>query len=243
MTSSINSAEPFLSSTFQLNSVSQQLVYKVGQYRPRTLGNLTAEQLTVAPGHVVVNDLQTLKDTKFPELSWKVDDKKGSAELMEDVIEGKLDYTIADSVAISLFQRVHPELAVALDITDEQPVTWFSPLDGDNTLSAALLDFFNEMNEDGTLARIEEKYLGHGIHEHDFMSAATRQPFHSRAGEQAMGAMSDLSALNLEAGSLVGGYTLISRLGSGAMGSVWRVRDDGYGRRFQRSLIFPPPLV
>ena len=42
-----------------------------------------------------------------------------------------------------------------------------------------------------------------------------------------MGAMSDLSALNLEAGSLVGGYTLISRLGSGAMGSVWRVRDDG----------------
>ncbi len=57
-------------------SVSQQLVYKVGQYRPRTLGNLTAEQLTVAPGHVVVNDLQTLKDTKFPELSWKVDDKR-----------------------------------------------------------------------------------------------------------------------------------------------------------------------
>ena len=42
-----------------------------------------------------------------------------------------------------------------------------------------------------------------------------------------MDAMSDLSALNLEAGSLVGGYTLISRLGSGAMGSVWRARDDG----------------
>ena len=42
-----------------------------------------------------------------------------------------------------------------------------------------------------------------------------------------MGGMSDLSAANLEAGSLVGGYTLISRLGSGAMGSVWRVRDDG----------------
>lgn len=42
-----------------------------------------------------------------------------------------------------------------------------------------------------------------------------------------MDAMSDLSALNLEAGSLGGGYTLISRLGSGAMGSVWRVRDDG----------------
>lgn len=88
--------------------------------------------------------------------------KKGSTTLLEEVISGKLDYTIADSVAISLFQRVHPELAVALDVTDEQPVTWFSRLDDDNTLSAALLDFFNSINEDGSLARIEEKYLGHG---------------------------------------------------------------------------------
>lgn len=42
-----------------------------------------------------------------------------------------------------------------------------------------------------------------------------------------MGDMSDLTALNLEPGEVVGGYTLISRLGSGAMGSVWRVCDDG----------------
>lgn len=39
--------------------------------------------------------------------------------------------------------------------------------------------------------------------------------------------MSDLHALNLEAGQLVGGYTLLSRLGGGAMGSVWRVTDGG----------------
>lgn len=122
-------------------SVSQQLVYRVGQYRPRSLATVNENQLTIAPGHVVVNDLQRLKETKFPDLSWKVDDKKGSTTLLEEVISGKLDYTIADSVAISLFQRVHPELAVALDVTDEQPVTWFSRLDDDNTLSAALLDF------------------------------------------------------------------------------------------------------
>ena len=66
-------------------------------------------------------------------------------------------------MAISLFQRVHPEIAVALDVTDEQPVTWFSPARRRSTpLSAAMLDFFNTINEDGTLARLEEKYLGHG---------------------------------------------------------------------------------
>ncbi len=42
-----------------------------------------------------------------------------------------------------------------------------------------------------------------------------------------MEGMSDLNALNLEPGEVVGGYTLISRLDSGAMGSVWRVRDGG----------------
>ena len=143
-------------------SVSQQLVYRVGSYRPRSLSNVTADQLTVAPGQVVINDLQTLKEMKYPDLAWTVDDKRGSVDLMQAVIDGKLNYTIADSVAIGLFQRVHPELAVALDVTDEQPVTWFSLKDSDNTLSAAMLDFFNNMNEDGTLARLEEKYLGHG---------------------------------------------------------------------------------
>lgn len=143
-------------------SVSQQLVYRKGSFRPRSLSDIAPQQLTVAPGHVAINDLQVLKAQKYPKLAWTVDDKRSSTELMEAVLEGKLEYTIADSVAISLFQRVHPELAVALDITDEQPVTWFSLKDDDNTLSAAMLDFFNNINEDGTLARLEEKYLGHG---------------------------------------------------------------------------------
>ncbi|PLM93453.1 membrane-bound lytic murein transglycosylase MltF, partial [Klebsiella pneumoniae] len=127
--------------------------------------------LTIAPGHVAITDLQTLKAEKYPDLAWRVDEKRGTTALMQAVIDGKLDYTIADSVAVSLFQRVHPELAVALDITDEQPVTWFSARDDDNSLSAAMLDFFNNINEDGTLARLEEKYLGHG---NDFDYVDTR---------------------------------------------------------------------
>ncbi|MEE9956007.1 membrane-bound lytic murein transglycosylase MltF [Enterobacter cloacae] len=143
-------------------SVSQQVVYRVGSLRPRSLADITEQQLTIAPGHVVIDDLRELKEKKYPNLSWKVDTKLGTNALLEQVKDKKLAYTIADSVAISLFQRVHPEIAVALDVTDEQPVTWFTPLDDDQTVSAAMLDFFNSINEDGTLARLEEKYLGHG---------------------------------------------------------------------------------
>ena len=42
-----------------------------------------------------------------------------------------------------------------------------------------------------------------------------------------MVAMNDISALDLEPGGMLGGYTLIERLGAGAMGSVWRVEDGG----------------
>ena len=94
-------------------SVSQQLVYRVGNTRPRSLSSVSADQLTIAPGQVVISDLQNLQANKYPDLSWTVDDKRSSADLMQAVIDGKLDYTIADSVAIGLFQRVHPELAVA----------------------------------------------------------------------------------------------------------------------------------
>lgn len=152
-------------------SVSQQLVYRVGGNRPRTLAGINAQQLAIAPGHVALNDLQALKESKYPDLNWRVDEKRGTTALMQAVIDGTLEYTVADSVAVSLFQRVHPELAVALDISDEQPVTWFSEKSEDNSLSAAMLDFFNSMNEDGTLARLEEKYLGHG---NDFDYVDTR---------------------------------------------------------------------
>ncbi|MFP8736190.1 membrane-bound lytic murein transglycosylase MltF [Klebsiella aerogenes] len=152
-------------------SVSQQLVYRVVGNRPRTLAGINAEQLAIAPGHVALNDLQALKESKYPDLNWRVDEKRGTTALMQAVIDGTLEYTVADSVAVSLFQRVHPELAVALDISDEQPVTWFSEKSEDNSLSAAMLDFFNSMNEDGTLARLEEKYLGHG---NDFDYVDTR---------------------------------------------------------------------
>ena len=48
--------------------------------------------------------------------------------------------------------------------------------------------------------------------------------------------MSDMNALELHEGQEVGGYTLINRLGSGAMGSVWRVRDGG-GEEFAMKVL------
>ncbi|TNV20138.1 membrane-bound lytic murein transglycosylase MltF [Buttiauxella sp. B2] len=153
-------------------SVSQQMVYRIGSFRPRTLADVKENQLVLSPGVTSLNALNKLKEQKFPNLSWQVDEQKSSTELMQQVVDGKIAFTIADSVAISTFQRVHPKLAVALDVTDEQPVTWFSALDSDDSLSAALLDFYNRLNSDGTFARLEEKYLGH-VGDFDYVDTRT----------------------------------------------------------------------
>lgn len=143
-------------------TVSQQLVYRMGTPRPRSLANLNENNLTIAAGQSVAEHLRELKQQKYPELTWRVDQQHSSRQLLAEVASGKLGYTIADSAAINLFQRVHPRLAVALDITDEQPVTWFTRRDADQSLSAALLDFFSFLHEDGALSRLDEQYFGHG---------------------------------------------------------------------------------
>ncbi|WP_336819114.1 membrane-bound lytic murein transglycosylase MltF [Cedecea sp. MMO-103] len=153
-------------------SVSQQMVYRVGSPRPKSLGGVKPSQLVLSSGQAVVSDLQKLKDAQYPDLSWSIDAKQTSNQLLQQVIDGNIAFTISDSIAISLFQRVHPQLAVALDVTDEQPVTWFSKRDGDDSMSAALLDFYNKISSDGTLARVEEKYLGH-IGDFDYVDTRT----------------------------------------------------------------------
>lgn len=151
---------------------SQQLVYRLGQTAPSSLANIAPGQLGIAPGLAVIDVLNKLKSASYPNLNWHVVDHTSSNRLLQQVVDGQLNYTIADSAAIDMFQRIHPQLAVAMDITEEQPVTWFSMRDDDDSLSAAILDFFSLMAKEGVLARLEEKYLGH-VGDFDYVDTRT----------------------------------------------------------------------
>jgi len=94
-------------------------------------------------------------------------------DLLQQVENGKLDYTLGDSVTIALMQRVYPRLAVAFDATDDEPVTWYyRKQPDDDSLAAAMLDFFSQISEDGTLEKLEEKYLGH-VGDFDYVDTRT----------------------------------------------------------------------
>lgn len=106
---------------------------------------------------------RTLKQLKqfYPELSWQETNDYSTHQLLEMVAEGIIDYTLEDSISVSLQQRIHPQAAIAFDLGEENAITWYMERTADDSLNAALLDFFNTSNEEELLARLEEKYFSH----------------------------------------------------------------------------------
>ncbi|PJG85385.1 membrane-bound lytic murein transglycosylase MltF [Conservatibacter flavescens] len=140
-------------------SASWQLVYRKGEWRPRSLADIK-EKLVVAGGSQL-SDLLAELQGQYPQFQWVVDDRATQEELLLQVAEGKIDYTIANSIDVSAIQQIKPKVAVAFDLVDESSVHWYLPTSSYSELQAALLDFMNSAIESGMIARIEEKYFNH----------------------------------------------------------------------------------
>ncbi|MDO4627384.1 MAG: membrane-bound lytic murein transglycosylase MltF [Pasteurellaceae bacterium] len=155
--------QPSKQDNFQLGpayySASWQLVYRKGETRPANLGQLKGN-LVVSEGSGLAELLAASKE-KYPNLKWSFVNNQTQEELLLQVAEGKIDYTIADSINVSSTQQVKPNLAVAFDVTDESTVHWYLANSSYNELQAAILGFMNQSLENGLIARIEEKYFSH----------------------------------------------------------------------------------
>lgn len=161
-----------LSEQFQIGpsyySASWQVVYKKERSRPYKLADLKGD-IIVPAGSAVLPILEKLK-AEHPNLSWKITDEFIQEELLLQVADGKIPYTVATSVDISAAQHISPKIAVGFDLTDEAPVLWYLPQSSYSELQAAVLSFMNEANETGLISRIEEKYFSH-LNQFDYVDA------------------------------------------------------------------------
>ncbi|MBN6710948.1 membrane-bound lytic murein transglycosylase MltF [Haemophilus haemoglobinophilus] len=157
------------SEKFQLGpayySASWQLAYRKGETRPTSLEKLTGK--LVIPTNSALKSILLAEKEKYPNLEWE-SSELSQEELLFQVAEGKIDYTIANSIEVSVSQQVKPQIAVAFDVTDEFTVHWYLSNNGYSELQAALLDFMNSSMENGLIARIEEKYFNH-LREFDYV--------------------------------------------------------------------------
>ncbi|PHM46264.1 cystine transporter subunit [Xenorhabdus mauleonii] len=140
--------------------VLQQLIYRKGTTRPRSFADLKGK-LIVTAGSAHVSELKKWKEDSFPDLTWEETSHENTQQLLEQLSDGKIDYTISDSISVALQQRIHPNLAVAFDVSEERPLTWYLKRNGDYSLNSAMLDFFSMLAENGIMSRLQEKYFSH----------------------------------------------------------------------------------
>ncbi len=139
--------------------VSEKLVFKQGNKWPRKIADLQGE-LVIAAGSSHHESLLRLKQ-QDEQLSWQETDDSDMEELLEMVLNEELDYTIADSNILALMRRRYPELSIGFSISPEQNIAWAVNKDRDDSLLAALIEYFGIIQNNGTLAALEDKYFGH----------------------------------------------------------------------------------
>lgn len=146
-----------------------QLVYRMGLPRPNNLGDLDGS-LRVQRGSIGAELLHEAKK-KYPNLTWEETDDQETEELLYQVANDQLGYTIANSDIVAINQRYYPKLRVAFAAAKAQDLAWAFKLGNDTSLFDAANSFL-DVYSGVELERLRDRYFGH-IEQVNYMGAVT----------------------------------------------------------------------
>lgn len=140
-------------------TITEQIVYRSGTKRPKKISDLSHGILEVLKASSHVETLIEHRKT-IPELQW-LTSRLSSDELIQQVDQRLIDYTVADSNQITLYRQFYPKLLVAFDISKPRELAWALTKTEDTSLYDEAVRFFKEIKESGTLKKLIEKNFGH----------------------------------------------------------------------------------
>ena len=138
--------------------VHEHLVYRRGETRPGSLADIGDGDLEIAAGGAHADTLHRARAT-LPDLVWIENSSTDTQALLDDVADGAIDYTIADSTEFALAHDEHPELRIAFDFPGAQSIAWAAS-DRDPSFLRTINDYFAHLHADGELAAIVRRYYG-----------------------------------------------------------------------------------
>ena len=154
------SRREYLSFGYPYDTVDMHLIYKLGTGKPQSIEQIIGKSIEVVAGSSHSDILVSLSEV-YPELMWSENADVEVANLMEKVVYGELDFTIADSTEFNIQRHFYPDLRVALDLETEHPIAWaYLKRDGDSLLTRAD-DYLIKSKHSGLLAQIHDRYYGH----------------------------------------------------------------------------------
>ncbi|WP_337842992.1 membrane-bound lytic murein transglycosylase MltF [Rheinheimera sp.] len=138
---------------------SEVVVYRKGGTQPKNFADLT-EPLLVPKDSSLAETLQEATQ-QHPNLNWQESELLDTEELLQQVEDGKIPYTLVDSNLLAVNQRFYPNLTVAFQVKRQQPVAWLLNKQADDSFWAVLIEFFGQNYQSGDLLSLEDKYFGH----------------------------------------------------------------------------------
>lgn len=150
--------------------INEVLVFRQGNVWPRSLEELT-DTVVVVKDSSHAETLQRLSQD-HPDLDWTEHPKLDADEILQQVVDGQISYTVTDSNQLALNRRFYPNLSIAFTVRDNLPVSWMLADNQDDSLYAVLIEFFGSMYQGGELIALEDKYFGH-IQMFDYVDTLT----------------------------------------------------------------------
>ena len=123
-------------------SVTEMLIYRSGERRPRSIEDLYGRRIAVASGSSHAETLALLR-RQHPDLTWLEHPTADQEELLERVSNGELDFTITDSSAFRVSRYFYPEVRKAFELTEPQPLAWALKDGLDDSLREAVARYFD----------------------------------------------------------------------------------------------------
>ncbi len=139
--------------------VAHKLVFQQGQPRPRRIDDLTAP-LLVVKGSSTEQLMQQLQQHN-PDLKWQSTDNKDIWELLSDVAQGTLAYTVVDTNTLSVQRRQFPQLSIGFGLDEPKGIAWLLNAEEDDSLRSAIIQYFGHLHQGGVFKSLEDKYFGH----------------------------------------------------------------------------------
>jgi membrane-bound lytic murein transglycosylase F len=137
-------------------SVSTQLIYRMGRKRPRSLEQTIGGTIEVRAGSSHV-DLMHRALEKTPGLTWAEYRTTSAETLMRRVADGTIDYAVVNSNEFDMLRHYYPEVRIAFDLKSRGELAWALPPDAPD-LRQAVSAFFAEIESTGRLQDILERY-------------------------------------------------------------------------------------
>jgi membrane-bound lytic murein transglycosylase F len=147
-TKSLQFSQPFF-------EVTQQLIYRRGSKRPKSLNELEGELLVITDSSHS-EQLIKLKES-VPGLNWSEQDDVEMSDLIRMVHEGEITYTAVDSLSYSVNRHIYPRARRAFDIAQPQPTAWAFAAHNDGTLLNAANAFLDNYISSGKLASLKQQ--------------------------------------------------------------------------------------